>query len=128
MGEKLSTTAVLGIVAEYASGLDLELSPHALHRTCARLCRVSGGALEQIQFLLGHASVQTTERYLAGEAGSSGGRERQASLGLGSAQRHQAGRHVDRYVTPENEFVTGARRVRAKRAQLLVPWQQKTLD
>ena len=35
-----------------------------LRRTCARLCHVSGGELEQIQFLLGHVSVQTTERYL----------------------------------------------------------------
>ena len=35
-----------------------------LRRTCAKLCRASGGELEQIQMPLGHASVQTTERYL----------------------------------------------------------------
>src|SRR5258708_1869304 len=35
-----------------------------LRRTCARLCHGCGGELEQIQFLLGHASVQTTERYI----------------------------------------------------------------
>jgi integrase len=33
-------------------------------RTCARLCHASRGELEQIQFPLGHVSVQTTERYL----------------------------------------------------------------
>lgn len=29
-----------------------------------KLCHVNGGELEQIQFLLGHVSVRTTERYL----------------------------------------------------------------
>ena len=33
-------------------------------RTCAKLCHSHGGELEQIQFLLGHASALTTERYL----------------------------------------------------------------
>jgi integrase len=40
------------------------LAPHDLRRSCARLCRDSGGELEQIQFLLGHVPVQTTERYI----------------------------------------------------------------
>ena len=39
-------------------------APHDLRGSCARFCHLSGGELEQIQFLLGHASVQTTERYL----------------------------------------------------------------
>src|SRR5580692_2843557 len=43
------------------------LAPHDLRRTCARLCHGCGGELEQIQFLLGHASVQTTERYVGSE-------------------------------------------------------------
>ena len=38
-------------------------SAHDCRRTCARLCHAAGGALEQIQFLLGHVSVETTERY-----------------------------------------------------------------
>jgi integrase len=40
------------------------LAPHDLRRTCARLCHDSSGELEQIRFLLDHASVQTTERYI----------------------------------------------------------------
>ncbi len=40
------------------------IAPHDLRRTCAKLCHESGGELEQIQFLLGHVSIQTTEQYL----------------------------------------------------------------
>ena len=69
-GDRVGTTgftenAVWGIVRGYAADLELgNLAPHDLRRTCARLCRESGGALEQIQLLLGHASVQTTMNYL----------------------------------------------------------------
>ena len=44
-------------------GLDVK-DMQDLRRTCAKLCQTNGGEIEQIQFLLGHASVQTTERYL----------------------------------------------------------------
>jgi integrase len=62
--DSLSSQAVLNIVKEYAETIDLHVRPHDLRRTCAKLCRGGGGELEQIQLLLGHASVQTTERYL----------------------------------------------------------------
>jgi len=39
------------------------VAPHDL-RSCARLRHQAGGELDQIQFLLGHVSIQTTERYL----------------------------------------------------------------
>lgn len=57
--------AVWQVVLKYARATSLgKLSPHDLRRTCAKLCRKAGGDLEQIQLLLGHASIQTTERYL----------------------------------------------------------------
>ena len=40
------------------AGID-KLAPHDLRRTCARLRHVAGGELDQIQFLLGHVSIQT---------------------------------------------------------------------
>ncbi len=53
------------MVVAYARQTSLgKLAPHDLRRTCAKLCRKAGGDLEQIQLLLGHASIQTTERYL----------------------------------------------------------------
>lgn len=64
-GESVSEKVIWCVVKEFASKAQLgNLAPHDLRRTCARLCHVAGGELEQIQFLLGHVSVQTTEKYL----------------------------------------------------------------
>jgi len=41
-----------------------KIAPHDLRRSCARLCHAAGGEMEPIQFLLGHVSAQTTEKYL----------------------------------------------------------------
>jgi len=60
----ISAQAVLPIVVAYGRLIGLDVKPDDLRRTCAQLCRANGGDLEQIQLLLGHASIQTTERYL----------------------------------------------------------------
>ena len=60
-----SPKVIWGVVKEKAKVCEIPgLAPHDLRRTCARLCHQAGGELEQIQFLLGHVSVQTAERYL----------------------------------------------------------------
>ena len=64
-GKGISQNVVWYVVRTCCERVGLEhIAPHDLRRTCAKLCPDSGGELEQIQFLLGHASVQTTERYL----------------------------------------------------------------
>jgi integrase len=64
-GEGLSDWAVWSVVEASAAEMGIEnLGAHDLRRTCAKLCRSRGGDLEQIKFLLGHSSIQTTERYL----------------------------------------------------------------
>ena len=64
-GRGLSQNVVWYVVRTCCERAGLEhIAPHDLRRTCAKLCHDRGGELEQIQFLLGHASVQTTERYL----------------------------------------------------------------
>ena len=64
-GRGISQNVVWYVVKTCCERAGLEhIAPHDLRRTCAKLCHDRGGELEQIQFLLGHASVQTTERYL----------------------------------------------------------------
>ena len=64
-GEGMSPKVLWDVVRAAARRAGIEkLAPHDLRRTCARLCHLAGGELDQIQFLLGHVSIQTTERYL----------------------------------------------------------------
>ena len=64
-GDGMSPKVLWDVVRAAASRAGIEkLAPHDLRRTCARLCHLAGGELDQIQFLLGHVSIQTTERYL----------------------------------------------------------------
>jgi integrase len=64
-GKGISENAIWYVVRRCAAKMELDhLAPHDLRRTCAKLCHSCGGELEQIQFLLGHVSVLTTEQYL----------------------------------------------------------------
>ena len=64
-GNGITEKVVWHVVRRFALKTDLgKIAPHDCRRTCARLCHLAGGELEQIQFLLGHVSVQTTEQYL----------------------------------------------------------------
>ncbi len=64
-GERPSEKVVWRLLRPYAATAGVPgIAPHDLRRATAKLCRAAGGELEQIQLLLGHASVQTTERYL----------------------------------------------------------------
>jgi len=64
-GLVLSEKVVWQLLQGYTAAAGVTgIAPHDLRRTCAKMCRAAGGELEQIQLLLGHASVQTTERYL----------------------------------------------------------------
>jgi integrase len=64
----MSGWAVWSVVEQAAKQIGIErFGAHDLRRTCAKLCRKNGGDLEQIKFLLGHGSIQTTERYLGSE-------------------------------------------------------------
>jgi integrase len=68
VGEELGDWAIWSVVEQSSKQIGIEhFGAHDLRRTCAKLCRKNGGDLEQIKFLLGHSSIQTTERYLGSE-------------------------------------------------------------
>ena len=61
----ITAQAVFEAVVGYARKAGLgKITPHDLRRTFAKLAHLGRAPLEQIQISLGHASIQTTERYL----------------------------------------------------------------
>ena len=64
-GESMTAQSIFETVKIYAEKVGLkDIAPHDLRRTFAKLAHKGRAALEQIQLSLGHASIQTTERYL----------------------------------------------------------------
>ena len=60
----LGAQSIFETVAGYGDRIGVRITPHDLRRTFAKLAHQGRAPLEQIQISLGHASIQTTERYL----------------------------------------------------------------
>ena len=67
VGKSLSPWTIWQVVQAAAGEIGVERFARTIFAASAKLCRKSGGNLEQIKCLLGHASIQTTEHYLGAE-------------------------------------------------------------
>lgn len=66
-GRQFTSQAIWNLVSEYAGQCGYKIAPHDLRRTYAELMRRSGAQLEEVQAMLGHSSLTTTQHYLAQE-------------------------------------------------------------
>ena len=60
----MTAQAIFDVVRCYAAQLGVDVRPHDLRRTFAKLAHKGDAPVEQIQLSLGHSSLQTTERYI----------------------------------------------------------------
>jgi integrase/recombinase XerD len=63
----MTPQAVYNLVLHYSELAGLDVRPHDLRRTSAKLARNGGSPLEQISLVLGHESMVVTQRYLGVE-------------------------------------------------------------
>jgi site-specific recombinase XerD len=63
-GDSMTPQSIFEAVERYSARMGAAIAPHDLRRTFAKLAHRGLAPLEQIQLSLGHASIQTTERYL----------------------------------------------------------------
>lgn len=63
-GQGMTAQSIYEVVDCYGRELGAALAPQDVRRTFAKLAHKGRAPLEQIQLSLGHASIQTTERYL----------------------------------------------------------------
>jgi site-specific recombinase XerD len=112
-GLRMSEKVVWQLLRPYAVAAGVPgIAPHDLRRSCAKMCRAAGGELEQIQLLLGHSSVQTTERYL----GTKQDLSRQAPAGELSAKRPSRRRSITRPQRRERDSSSANRTTPATRS------------
>ena len=64
-GEGITGQAVYDIVLAHAQKVDPKVRPHDLRRSFARLAHEGHAPIEQLSITLGHASIATTERFIA---------------------------------------------------------------
>ena len=60
----ITTFHIYRLCAKYGARIGVDLAPHDLRRTLAQLMRKASAPLEQIQYTLGHESIETTAAYL----------------------------------------------------------------
>ena len=63
----ISRNAIFELVTFWSQKAGFKVAPHDLRRTFSKLALRGKADLHQIQLTLGHASIQTTERYLGTE-------------------------------------------------------------
>jgi site-specific recombinase XerD len=64
LGERMNPQTIYALVVKHATAAGLDVKPHDLRRSAAMLALNGGASMRQIQKMLGHASILTTERYL----------------------------------------------------------------